>query len=383
MGGRFDVIVIGVGGMGAATCYHLARRGVHVLGLEESGIPNARGSSHGHARIIRMAYYEHPDYVPLLMRSYELWSELETAASQHLLTLTGGLYIGSPSSNLVSGSISSASAHNLPFEYFDHAQLSARFPQFQLPRNYVGMYEKRAGFVNPELAVASHARLALSYGAELHGCERVVDWSASASAVTVRTTHDSYTAARVVFCGGPWTTQLVRGFALPLVVTRQSTFWLSPKDISPYHQGVFPTWAIALEDESLYYGFPAMPERPGVKVAHHRRGVAVDPDSMNRQIDAAEVNAFLDGIGTFVPDLGGPVLSTDVCLYTNTPDGHFIIDRHPLHESVVFACGFSGHGFKFTPVVGEALADLACDGGTSLPIQFLGLSRFSHPRRDN
>ncbi len=377
---EFEVIVIGVGGMGSAACFQLARRGVRVLGLDRFGIPNTLGSSHGHSRLIRMAYYEHPDYVPLLRRSYELWNALQSEAQVELLTLTGGLYIGRPESRLVSGSLLAARKHDLAHQHLAPAELRARFPQFQLTPEYSAMYEKTAGVVRPELAVATFARGAMASGAELHGHEPVLSWTAATSGVEVVTAKSRYAAERLVVCGGPWSSTLCGGLDVSLQVTRQLTVWISPTSMDAYAPRVFPTWALALNDDSLYYGFPALVERPGLKVAHHRRGPETDPDHVNRDVDPNEVGDLLEGVTRLLPELSGPILSMDVCLYTNSPDGHFIIDTHPEHDSVVMACGFSGHGFKFAPVIGEALADLAQYGKTSLPIQFLGLKRFAANR---
>jgi sarcosine oxidase len=373
---RFDVIVIGVGGMGSAACYLLARRGVSVLGLEQFGIPHSLGSSHGHTRAIRMAYYEHPDYVPLLRRSYELWGRLQEQSGIELLTLTGGLYIGREPSRLVSGSRDAARLHNLPHENLTSAQISARFPQFHLPNGYAGMYEEKAGIVRPDLAVGSHVRAALNSGAEVHAYEPVLDWSVSAPDIQVTTTNAVYTAQRLVVCGGPWSSKLIRDLGISLTVTRQLTAWVSCKSSTNYRLGSFPFWAIALDDESLYYGFPEIAERPGVKIAHHKPGHQTHPDGVNRETDPSEVMTVVKEIQGFLPDMAGPILSMDVCLYTNSPDAHFIVDKHPQHEGVFVACGFSGHGFKFAPVIGEVLADLAMYGKTSLPIEFLGFRRF-------
>lgn len=377
MSRSFDVIVVGVGGMGSAACYHLARRGVRVLGLEQFGIPNVFGSSHGHSRLIRMAYYEHPDYVPLLRRSYELWNALQDEFAIDLLTITGGLYIGPQHSRLVSGSLEAARLHDLPHQELSSVQVAARFPQFHLPAGYGAMYEEPAGILQPDLAVSTHARGAISHGAELRGHEPVLDWTASSSGVQVTTSDGVYTAQRVVFCGGPWTTKLVADLGVPLTVTRQLVVWLACTSKLNYDVGAFPAWAMALEDESLYYGTPQIAARPGIKVAHHKPGAAVDPDRVNRNVNAGEMTSVIEGIQRLLPDLSGPVLSIDVCLYTNSPDGHFLVDRHPQQDNVIVACGFSGHGFKFVPVMGEALADLALNGTTSLPIGFLGFSRFA------
>jgi sarcosine oxidase len=376
MDNNFDVIVVGVGAMGAATCFQLASRGVRVLGLEQFGIPHALGSSHGHSRAIRLAYYEHPNYVPLLQRSYALWREVEHLAGQQILYITGGLYIGPAECELVTGSKQSAESFGLRYEELDRSELAERFPQFEIPVDYAAIYELEAGLLRPELSVSVLASLAMRKGAELHGCEKVLEWNSTGIDVTVKTTRGRYRADRLIFCGGAWTSKLMRNKGLSLVVTRQISGWVWPRKPEQFALGRFPTWAIAHQDGTLHYGFPMLPDNPGFKIAHHHHGNIVDPDLVRRDPLDGDEDDFLPLVRRFIPDAQGPLLSMSVCLYTSTPDSHFIIDRHPDSSTVFFACGFSGHGFKFSVVVGEALADLAQFGRTELPIGFLGLKRF-------
>jgi len=373
---RYEVIVVGIGAMGSSACHHLASRGVRVLGLEQFDIPHALGSSHGYSRMIRMAYYEHSDYVPLLRRAYELWRELEKASGQDLLFEVGGVYMGPPEGHVVAGAIEAARRHGLLYDVLSHADLKKCFPQFHLPDHFTGVFEHRAGFLLPEKVVAAQAELALRGGADLRGREPVLGWDASQSGVTVRTSKGEYRAERLVFCGGAWAGKLVKDLGVELVVTRQTLGWFWPRQPDLFETPRFPVWGIEVADGSLAYGFPMLQDNPGLKVARHGRGAVTDPDHVSRQItpeDEAEVRAILD---RHLPDGAGPLLSMRVCLYTNSPDGHFIIDSHPEHQNVTLACGFSGHGFKFASVVGEVLADLALEGQTKLPAQFLGLERF-------
>jgi sarcosine oxidase len=378
MAGGYDVIVVGVGAMGSSACYHLANRGARVLGLEQFDIPHARGSSHGQSRMIRMAYYEHPDYVPLLRRAYELWDELERVSGQKLLHVTGGLYMGPPAGEIVGGSLQSARRHGLAHELLDRAQVERRYPQFRIPDDWAALYEPRAGFLPPERTVAAYAEAALRRGAELHGHEPLLAWRATGSAVDVRTTRGEYHADRLVFCGGPWSAKLLAELAVPLVVTRQVLGWVWPRRPELFALGRLPVWAIEKEG-GIYYGFPMMGDGPGLKLADHSRGTVTDPDRVAREVTAEDEQTFRPAIDRYIPDARGPTLAMRVCLYTHSPDSHFIIDRHPGYERVTVACGFSGHGFKFASVVGEVLADLALVGRTSLPISFLGLSRFAAP----
>jgi sarcosine oxidase len=372
----FDVIVVGVGAMGSAACYQLAKRGARVLGLEQFDIPNALGSSHGQSRMIRMAYYEHPDYVPLLRRAYERWDELERESGQKLLYLTGGIYIGPLEGEIVGGSLRSARLHDLPHELLNRQELSDRFPQFHVPDEWVALHEPRAGFLVPERVITAYAQTALRAGAELHGREQVIAWKSDNRGVSVTTNVGEYHADKLLLCGGPWSSCLVQDLGVKLAVTRQVLAWVWPGQPKQFALGEFPVFAVDHLDGTLHYGFPMTEDYPGFKVAHHAPGAATDPDFVTRGEKPGDQETFRPFLRQMIPDADGPMLSMKVCLYTNSPDHHFIIDRHPLHERVTIACGFSGHGFKFASVVGEILADLALKGSTALPVQFLQLSRF-------
>jgi sarcosine oxidase len=371
----YDVIVIGLGAMGSATCHQLAMRGARVLGLEQFDIPNALGSSHGSSRMIRLAYYEHPDYVPLLRRAYELWDELEAQSGQKLLHRTGGLYMGPRDGEIVGGSLRSAREHGLPHELLEPDELRRRFSQFQLPDDWVALHEPEAGFLRPEAVIAVYAGLALRGGAELHGRERVIDWKADGSGVTVTTSRGQYHANQLIFCGGPWSGKLVHDLGIEIRVTRQVLGWVWPKEPEKFALGRIPVWAIDHLDGTIHYGFPMMDDVPGFKLAHHSPGSVADPDKVARDPQPGDEETFRPILRKMIPAADGPLLSMKVCMYTNSPDGHFIIDRHPKHERVTVACGFSGHGFKFASVVGEILADLAMSGMARLPLEFLALSR--------
>ena len=377
MGERFDVIVVGVGGMGSATCYQLARRGVRVLGLEQFNVPHDKGSSHGYSRMIRTAYYEHPDYVPLLQRSFQLWKQLEDEALAKLLHVTGGLYLGRPDGEIVAGSLRSCKTHGLAYELHARHELLNLYPQFHVPEEYVGLFEYQAGFLLPELAIGAHVDLAMRHGAEIHGNEPVTSWASDARGATVTTAQRTYHADEVVFCGGAWSDKLVTDLGVKLTVTRQVLGWVQPRRRDYFQLGVLPVWAIDNHDGTIHYGFPLAPDSPGLKIAHHGPGPAADPDTIDRAPRAGDEETFRPTLRRHLPDADGPLVSMRTCMYTNSPDHHFIIDRHPRHPRVTIACGFSGHGFKFASVVGEALADLTTKGRTDLPIGFLGFDRFN------
>lgn len=376
MSERFDAIVIGVGGMGSAACYQLARRGVRVLGIEQFDIPHDRGSSHGYSRMIRTAYYEHPDYVPLLKRAFSLWRELEDEALVKLLHVIGGLYMGNRDGELIAGSLKSCEKHSLPHELLEIQELRGQFRQFEVPDDFVGLLEHGAGFLVPELCIGTHVDLAMRHGATIRGNEPVISWETDAKSARVTTTRGTYEADELIFCGGAWSDRLIRDLGVPLIVTRQVLGWVQPRRRDLFQLGVLPVWAIDNGDGSLYYGFPMHPGSPGLKIAHHKPGPATTADTLNRTPHSDDEESFRPAIRRFMPDADGPVMSMRICMYTNSPDHHFIIDRASAHERVTVACGFSGHGFKFASVVGEVLADLAMKKTSALPIGFLGLKRF-------
>jgi sarcosine oxidase len=375
MAKTFDVIVIGVGAMGAAACWQLARRGVRVLGLEQFSLVHALGSSHGHTRMIRLAYYEHPDYVPLLRRAYELWDELEAESGEKILYRTGGVYMGPPTGHVVSGALQAARQHNLAHATLTRADLADQYPHFALPDNFTAIHEPQAGFVLCEKSIAHFTRLALQSGATLHAHEPVLHIDLRSNTIT--TSLDTYQAAKILFCGGPWSARLLADLHLNLVITRQTLGWLWPQDPRTFELGRFPVWGIEQPDGSLAYGFPMLTDFPGLKLARHAPGTPADPNTVDRTPTESDRAEILDIASRYLPSVAGPILSLRTCLYTNSPDGHFIIDRHPAAGRAFIACGCSGHGFKFAPVIGQILADLATTGQTPLPIGFLGLGRFA------
>jgi sarcosine oxidase len=377
----YDVVVLGLGAMGSAASYHLARRGQRVLGLERFTAAHDRGSSHGGSRIIRQAYFEDPAYVPLVLRAYELWRALEGAADTDLLLTTGALLIGHPGSEIVVGSRRSAEQWKLDHEVLDDAQVRNRFPTFAPEPGMVAVYEPQAGVLRPEAAVAAHLRLAASAGAELRFSAPVVGWEAGpdGAGVTVTTESGTATADRLVVCPGAWAGDVVADLGVPLEVERHVQFWFEPDGgVEPFLADRHPVW---LWDggagDGLPYGIPAV-DGPdgGVKVAWHRRGRACEPDTLDRAVGSPEVAELAGTLRARIPALAGRFLRAVPCLYTNTPDGHFVVGPHPDHPQVVVAAGFCGHGFKFAPVIGEILADLVVGGTTAHPIGLFDPTRF-------
>ncbi len=370
----YDVIVIGVGGMGSATAYHLARRKKKVLGIEQFDIPHQLGSSHGVNRIIRLAYAEHPSYVPLLRRAYELWRELENSTGERLLVVTGGLDVGPEDGTLVAGSVRSCHEHGIPHELLSAAAVGRRFPGYRLARGMVSVYQADAGFVMAERSVVAHANGALAHGAEIHGRERVLDWKVGRGGVRVRTDRGSYEAERLVLTAGAWSGKLEGALAGVAKPERQVMLWTQPRRPERFRVGAFPVFNMEAP-EGRFYGFP-IHGIPGFKIGkYHHREQQVDPDSIDRACDARDEAVVREGIRRYFPDADGPTLSMATCMFTNTPDEHFILDVHPAAAEVSIAAGFSGHGFKFCSVVGEIMADLAIAGRTRWNVELFRLAR--------
>jgi len=364
----YDVIVIGLGGMGSAAAYHLAARGQRVLGLEKFTPAHDRGSSHGGSRIIRQSYFEDPAYVPLLLRAYELWDQLATDSGREVYRMTGGLFIGAPDCLTVAGSLRASQEWDLPHEMLDERDIRSRFPTFTPQPGDVALYEAKAGFARPEMTVQAHLDLAEKAGATLQFGEPVLDWAETPHGVTVRTAAATYTAGQLVICPGAWAPQLLSAFGIPITVERQVLYWLDPAGGT----APFVDHPIFIDEDPTgmqVYGFPAI-DGPGggVKVAFFRNGAECTPETIDRTVHDAEIREMRERISHLLPALDGPCVHSATCMYSNTPDQHFVIARHPDSAHVTVACGFSGHGFKFVPVVGEILADLAISGATEHPI---------------
>jgi sarcosine oxidase len=379
----FDAIVVGVGSMGAPTCYQLASQGLKVLGIEQFSIVNDRGSHAGQSRIIRKAYFEHPDYVPLLERAYLNWRTIENETGQSLFFTPGVLYLGESSDQVLHGVARSAKQYNIPLEYLNNQALQERYPQFHLPEDFQGILETDAGFVLPERSIQTFANAALQKGAQLNAYETVVEWNKTGTTISVTTDREIYETERLIFTAGPWTSGVLNSLSSKLTVTRQTLAWIKiPAKILKFRMGEMPCWFISDKEGGSYYGFPdvsgtAIPGPPGIKLARHYPGMAVSPDDKFTETDEKEISRLKRFTAQFMPDAGENITDSKNCLYTNSPDEDFIIDFIPdTNQQVIVACGFSGHGFKFASAVGEILSDMAIKGGTELPVKFLDLSRF-------
>ena len=372
-----DVIVAGLGGMGSSASYHLAGRGKRVLGLERHTPAHDKGSSHGESRIIRQAYFEDPAYVPLLLRSYDLWERLEEETGEDLMTLNGGLMIGPRDGVLVSGSVASADEYGLPYEILDSSELKRRYPIFEPGPETVALFEENAGFVRPEASVKAHLDRAASLGADLRFEEEILTWEPTESGVRVETASGTYEAERLVVSAGAWAPKLLAGLGLPLEVTRQILFWFLPEGgTESFAPEKVPIWIFEPDDGNMFYSFPAIDGADTVKVAFFRvDGKPADPETIDREVHDDEVEFIRGYLAKYVPSLNGDFHFAKTCMYTNTPDEHFVISTHPEYSQVAIAAGFSGHGYKFCSVVGEILADLVTEGKTSHPIDLFSPER--------
>jgi sarcosine oxidase len=361
-----DVIVIGCGGFGSSAMFHLAQRGLKVIGIDRFHPPHDRGSSHGETRIIRKAYFEHPSYVPLLHRAWELWEELSASAGERLIEQRDLLMAGPPGSEVIEG---------LPLENLTAAEAAIRYPEFLLPEDYVVAIESTAGYLWAERCVAAHLQSAASFGAQLRPDEIVLSVSSSRAGVRVQTDRGCYSAGAAVVTSGAWTGQLLSDYARHISVLRKTLCWFPVTSENWIRKDRGPLFFVDAP-ESQFYGIPSV-DGETIKVGMHTGGEVVsDPSTLSRQVtdeDERPISLFAEKyLGGIKPQARRSV----ICMYSMTPDGHFLLDRLP-EMPVVVAAGFSGHGFKFTSVLGEVAADLVQRGQTGLDIGFLSANRFS------
>lgn len=369
-----DVIVLGTGGVGSAALYHLAKRGVRVLGLDRFPPGHDRGSSHGQTRVIRQAYFEHPDYVPLLLRAYELWSELSQACGKQLYHEVGLLQAGPAGGSIVPGVRKAAALHGLELENFTVREAMARFPAFHLAEDWEVAFERRAGYLDVEDCVVAHIEEAKKNGAELQCGVSVHSWQVDGKGVVVETDAGRFQAAKLAVAAGAWSGPLLANLGVRFHVLRKPLHWYPTLDDTMRADRGCPTYFFETPD-GFFYGFPQIDES-GAKVARHSGGTEVsDPMNLDRELDVAEQGSIEAFLGKYLPRVGRPSLRHATCMYTMSPDEQFVVDVHPEHPHVAVVAGLSGHGFKFTCVLGEILADLATEGKTDLPIEFLNCRR--------
>ncbi|MCK6506748.1 N-methyl-L-tryptophan oxidase [Myxococcota bacterium] len=370
-----DVLVLGLGAVGAQALLALSRRGVHAVGLEPHGRAHDRGSSHGHTRITRHAYFEHPDYVPLLRAATAGFQRLQAETGAPLLHPCGVLLLGGPGSTVLAASAEAAARHGVPVEHLDADALRRRFPAFAVEGDTRGLLEPGAGFVRPEAATAAALQRAEALGAVIHDAEGGQSWEEEGDGVCVQTRAGAWRARALVIAAGAWTAGLVPDLARHLRVTRQVQGWVHART----DPGPLPCWLVDRPGERHLYGIPADPLAGDgrYKIAVHGSDGQTTADGLDRTVHPQELAALAAARDRWVPGLRGPVASGATCMYTVTPDAHFVVDRAPGHARTFVAAGLSGHGFKLAPALGQALCDLALDGRTDLPIGFLSAARLA------
>lgn len=372
---RMDAIVVGLGAMGSAALYHLARRGAKVAGFDAYAPPHTFGSAHGESRMVREAYYEDARCVTLVRRAYALWHELARDAGESLIEETGGIFAGPPDGQLIAGIERAGREHAIPIERFSREASAARIPWLRLGEGMTAIAEGRAGLLRPERCIAAHLRLAAEAGAAVHTDEAVDNWGTDGDGFVVNTQKDRYRAAKLVLCAGAGMTEWLASAGVAVNATRQTMFWFRPaRDPESFALGNFPVWAIQIDGERLLYGFPDVGS--GLKVAVHYGGTPTTWQTVDRTVTAQEAGDVEELFDRFLPGVRGERLRAAVCLYTNTPDLRFVIDAHPAHAKVLVVSACSGHGFKFASAIGEAAAQWTLDGAPWLDLSLFSLKRF-------
>jgi sarcosine oxidase len=373
----YDAIVIGLGGMGSASLFELARRGLKVLGIEQFDVPHEFGSSHGLTRIIRLAYFESPAYVPLLFRAYERWREIETFCGEKLLYTTGSIDAGREHSRTVQGSLHACHEFSLQHDLLDAASVNRRFPGYQLERDMLAIFQPQGGFLLPERCIVNYVLAARDLGAVIRTQDKVVAWETTLEGVAVRTASGLYEASRLVITAGAWARNLVPELKELAVPERQVQLWTQPDQPDLFQPECFPVFNLqASDDESVrYYGFPIHGITAFKIGQYHHRHEQGDPEQLSRAVELGDEQLLRQGIERFFPKASGATIAAKTCMFTNSPDEHFILDLHPATARVAIAAGFSGHGFKFCSVVGEIMADLVTRGSTRHNIAPFRLNR--------
>jgi sarcosine oxidase len=371
----YDVIVIGCGGFGSSAMFHLAQRGLKVIGIDQFHPPHDRGSSHGETRIIRKAYFEHPSYVPLLHRAWELWEELSQSVNERLIEQRDLLMAGPPGSEVIEGARLSARLYGLPMENLTAAEAANRYPEFHFPEDYAVAIESTAGYLWAERCVASHLSSAASFGAQLRHNETVLSVSSSGTGVHVQTDRGCYSAGAAVVTSGAWTGQLLSDYARHISVLRKTLCWFPVTSENWIRKDRAPLFFVDAP-ESQFYGTPSV-DGATIKVGMHTGGEMIsDPSGLSRQVTNEDERPISQFAQKYLGGIKPQVSASVICMYSMTPDGHFLLDRLP-ELPIVVAAGFSGHGFKFTSVLGEVAADLVQRGQTGLDIGFLSANRLS------
>jgi sarcosine oxidase len=384
MTNRFDVIVIGMDAMAAATCWYLCKHGIKILGLGQLEAPNNQLSQAAwKKKIERKAYYEHPDYIPLLQRAYKNWKDLEIATATQIYYKTGILYFGDANGSFIDGLKQSAQEHATAQVEINSAEVASKFPLFKNSPTHAAIYEPDAGFVVGEQAVSLYTSLSVAAGVEIKRREKVLSCELQDDFMLVKTNEDSYKAKQVVICGGAWASSFIKEVRFVPLVTKQIVVWMNPLDWAPFMVNKFPSWFIEDEHRGVYYGFPIIPPNSfggpvGLKIVHHLPGVVSDVDAIDKGITKDDEESIRYFLAKYLPSANSNILGFKTCFHTYFSEEHFIIDQLPAYNNkVTIACGFNGDGFKLASVIGEILADLAIKGDTNLPIDFLRIDKFT------
>jgi len=376
MKNAWDVAVIGLGAMGSATIYALAKRGLHVIGIDRLEPPHDRGSSHGESRVIRLAYFEDPAYVPLLRLAYEHWRALEALTGEGVLSVTGVLEAGFKGAPAIEGSIRSALEHQLPHEVLQPSEVNERFPAFSIPNDWRCVYQPDGGVLQPEKAIELFLRAASARGAAIRTRTPVTAVQPVGDSVRIKlATGEHFDVGSAVLAAGAWMTSLLPKLGNHLTLTRQPLVWFRPRDARWVHPDRMPVFFLQTPDD-LIYGFPDI-FGSGVKIASHlSAGTLSGPDVLRADASAEEKAHLKAVIERYIPAAAGDACRSTTCIYTRSPDGHFVLGLHPEHPQIVIASACSGHGFKFASLFGEILADLSTKRATEAPIDLFRPGRF-------
>ena len=367
---KYDCIVLGMGGVGSGALLAAAKKGWRVLGLDRFGVAHDKGSSHGRTRIIRTAYFEHPNYVPLCRSAWAAWEALQQECKTPLVEKTGLLQVGDPNGQVIQGVLSSARLHGLKVFELERQEIKSRFPAINVTAGQVGIFEESAGFLRVENCVAELINGARQRGAEIRSNEVIAGWSIeSDGTVVVHGEYENFRAGKLIIATGAWFQQLLPDLGIELKILRKQQQWFQIDRHDIKFQNGFPCFLFE-NISGCFYGFPEL-DYLGMKVAEHSGGQAVDnPTDVDRSENTADTNRCREFLSNSFEFKKCRLVHYSVCMYSMSHDGHFILDHHPRFPQIVFAAGLSGHGFKFVPIIGRHLTDLL-DGKTDANFEFL------------
>ena len=370
----YDVIIIGLGAMGSAASYYLSKNGVKVLGLDTYEPPHKLGSSHGHTRVIREAYHEGTSYVPIVKRAYELWNELDHEIEDKLILEYGGMYLGDDGKYL-SDAKKSAKKYDIPIKEFSSKEIKEKYNILNPPNNFKGLLEYRSGAVFPEKAISNFLSKSINNGSSHNYNEKVIGWEKQSKFYKVETDKNNYFAEKLIFSSGAWIKNLVPSLKLPVKIERQVLFWFDPiKDKDKFHYSNMPNTGWDLDNGMEFYTQPNI-ENKGFKVAMHHNGKFISENDLNRESNPDDLSIVKNFLEEYIPLANGKLIDSRVCVYTNTPDLDFIIDFYPNDENLIICSPCSGHGFKFTPAIGEICSELVINNGTNYDLSEFSIKR--------